>query len=81
MKVSVADAKNKLPELIRAAEDGEPVTVCRRGVPVVDIVRTKKPTRKKRTLGTLKGKIQVLDPNWWKPMTAEEIEDLLSGRE
>jgi len=34
MKVSVADAKNKLPELIRAAEQGEPVTVCRRGVPV-----------------------------------------------
>ena len=25
MKVSVADAKNKLPELIKAAEDGETV--------------------------------------------------------
>jgi len=81
MQVSVADAKNKLPELIRAVEDGEPVTVCRRGVPVVDIVRTKKPTRKKRALGTLKGKIQVLDQNWWKPMTDEEVEDLLAGRE
>ena len=80
MQVSVADAKNKLPELIRAVEDGEPVIICRRGVPVVEIVRTKKPTRKKRTLGTLKGKIQVLDPNWWKPMTDEEVEDFLSGR-
>ena len=80
MQVSVADAKNKLPELIRAVEDGEPVTICRRGVPVVDIVRTKKPTRKKRTLGTLKGKIQVLDPNWWKPMTDEEVEAFLAGR-
>jgi prevent-host-death family protein len=81
MQVSVADAKNKLPELIRAVEDGEPVTICRRGVPVVDIVRTKKPTRKKRTLGTLKGKIQVLDPNWWKPMTDEEVEAFLVGRD
>jgi prevent-host-death family protein len=80
MQVSVADAKNKLPELIRAVEDGEPVIICRRGVPVVEIVRTKKPTRKKRTLGTLKGKIQVLDPNWWKPMTDDEVEDFLSGR-
>ena len=80
MQVSVADAKNKLPELIRAVEDGEHVTICRRGVPVVDIVRTKKPTRKKRTLGTLKGKIQVLDPNWWKPMTDEEVEAFLAGR-
>jgi len=80
MQVSVADAKNKLPELIKAVEGGEPVTICRRGVPVVDIVRTKKPTRKKRTLGTLKGKIEILDPNWWKPMTDEEVEDFLVGR-
>ena len=80
MKVSVADAKNKLPELIKAVENGETVTICRRGVPVVEIVRTKKPTRKKRTLGTLKGKIQVLDPNWWKPMTEEEVDAFLEGR-
>ena len=80
MQVSVADAKNKLPELIKAVEDGEPVTICRRGVPVVDIVRTKKPTRKKRTLGTLKGKIEILDPNWWQPMTDEEVEAFVVGR-
>ena len=80
MQVSVADAKNKLPELIKTVEDGQPVTICRRGVPVVDIVRTGKPTRKKRALGTLKGKIQVLDPDWWKPMTGDEVEDFLAGR-
>ena len=80
MQVSVADAKNKLPELIKAVEDGQSITICRRGVPVVDIVRTKKPARKERTLGTLKGKIQVLDPNWWKPMAGQELEDFLAGR-
>ena len=80
MQVSVADAKNKLPQLIKAVEDGELVTICRRGVPVADIVRTKKPTRKNRVLGTLRGKIQVLDPNWWKPMTADEVEDFMAGR-
>jgi prevent-host-death family protein len=80
MQVSVADAKNKLPELIKAAEQGEPVTICRRGVPVVDIVRTKKPVPKKRTLGTLRGKIKIIDPDWWKPMTDEEVEDFLAGR-
>jgi prevent-host-death family protein len=80
MQVSVADAKNKLPELIKAVEDGEPVTICRRGVPVVDIVRTKEATRKKRKLGTLKGKIEILDPNWWKPMTDKEVEAFLVGR-
>ena len=81
MQVSVADAKNKLPGLIKAVEDGQPVTICRRGVPVVDMVRSKKPTGKKRTLGTLKGKIQVLDPNWWKPMTDDEAEDFIAGRD
>ena len=36
-------------------------------------------TSKKRTLGTLRGKIQVLDPNWWKPMTDAEVNDFLAG--
>jgi prevent-host-death family protein len=80
MQVSVADAKNKLPQLIKAVEDGAPVTICRRGVPVVDIVRTKKPVRKKRVLGTLRGQIKIIDPNWWKPMTDEEVEDFIAGR-
>lgn len=80
MEFSVADAKNKLPELIKAVEDGEQVTICRRGVPVVDIVRTKEPSGKKRMLGTLKGKIQILDPGWWKPMSDDEVEDFIAGR-
>ncbi len=80
MQFSVADAKNKLPELIKAVEDGEPVTICRRGVPVVDIVRTQEPSRKKRMLGTLRGKIQIFDPGWAKPMTDDEVEDFLAGR-
>jgi len=81
MQVSVADAKNKLPQLIKAVEDGEPVTICRRGVPVVDIVRTKRPAKKKPMLGTLQGKIQIIDPDWWKPMTDKEVEDLFGGGE
>jgi prevent-host-death family protein len=81
MKFSVADAKNKLPELIKAVEDGESVTICRRGVPVVDIVRTDEPTRKRPRFGTLKGRIQIFDPDWWKPMTDEEVEDLFGGGE
>jgi prevent-host-death family protein len=81
MKVSVADAKNKLPELIKAVEDGQTVTICRRGVPAVDIVRTKKPSRKKRRLGTLKGKIQILDVDWWKPMPDDEADAFVEGRD
>lgn len=81
MKVSVADAKNKLPKLIRAVENGASVTICRRGAPVADIVRTKEPVSKKRKLGTQKGRILILDPNWWKPMAEEEAEAFIEGRD
>ena len=80
VQFSVADAKNKLPELIRAVEEGESVTICRRGVPVVDIVPSKKSAAKKRVFGTLKGKVKIHDPNWWKPMTDKEVDDFLAGR-
>lgn len=80
MQVSVADAKNKLPELIKAVEAGERVTVCRRGVPVVDLVRTKAEKTRKPRFGTLKGRIQIIDPDWWKPMSDEEVEAFVEGK-
>ena len=81
MKVSVADAKNKLPELINAVENGETVTIYRRGVPAVDIIGTKKPSRKKRKLGTLKGKIQIHDIDCWKPLSDDEADAFVEGRD
>jgi prevent-host-death family protein len=80
MKVSVADAKNKLPELIKAVENGEPVTICRRGTPVVDIVRTTKAGHKRPQFGTLKGKVIIHDSDWWQPMTDQELDAFLDGR-
>ena len=80
MKVTVADAKNKLSELIRAVENGDSVTICRRGAPVVDIVRTAKAAREKPKFGTLKGKVIINDPQWWKPMAEEEAEAFVDGR-
>ena len=80
MQMSVAQAKNKLPELIKAVEAGEPVTICRRGVPVVDLVRTTTGASEKPKFGTLRGLIVVNDPEWWKPMNEEEFEKFLDGR-
>jgi prevent-host-death family protein len=79
MKVSVAAAKNKLPELIRAAENGEHITICRRGKPVADLVRTSKSDSQKPKLGTMRNKIVIHDPDWWKPMTDEEVDALLEN--
>ena len=80
VQVSVAEAKNKLPALIKRAESGERVTICRRGEPVADLVRSEQPGRKRRKLGTLTGKTWESDPDWWKPMTEEEATAFLEGR-
>ena len=80
MKVSVAEAKNTLPKLIKAVEDGEPVTICRHGTPVVDIVRTTKGHSEKPKFGTLKDKVAIIDPDWWKPMISDEVAAFLDGR-
>lgn len=80
MKVSVADAKNKLPKLLKAVEDCEPVTICRRGVPVADLVRTKAVNPDKPRFGTQRGMITINDPDWWMPMSDEEVDGFLDGR-
>jgi len=38
MDVSVAEAKNRLSELIRAVENGESVVITRKGRPVAQLV-------------------------------------------
>jgi prevent-host-death family protein len=80
VRVSVAEAKNKLPLLIKQAESGERVTICRRGEPVADLVRSVASGGRKRKFGTMKDKKWVIDPDWWKPMTEEETEAFLEGR-
>jgi hypothetical protein len=32
----------------------------------------------KRKFGTLKGRIKIIDPDWWKPISDEEVEKLLA---
>jgi prevent-host-death family protein len=80
MKVSVAEAKNKLPVLIKQAESGERVTICRRGEPVADLVRSTAAGERKRRFGTMADRNWEIDPDWWKPMSEEETEAFLGGR-
>jgi hypothetical protein len=35
---------------------------------------------KGRGLGTARGQIREIDPDWWKPMTDKEVEDFYAGR-
>ena len=46
---------------------------------MVDLVRPTMPTGKKPKLETLRGKVEVIDPDCWNPMSDEEVELLLKG--
>jgi hypothetical protein len=38
-------------------------------------------TSEKRLLGTLDGKTQVLEAEWWKPMSDDEVYTFVEGRD
>ncbi|HEY7392132.1 MAG TPA: type II toxin-antitoxin system prevent-host-death family antitoxin [Bryobacteraceae bacterium] len=65
MDVSVAEAKNRLPELIRLMESGERVVITRHGKPVAQIIAPP-PERRVVRYGTMQGRIHIqpgaLDP-------------------
>lgn len=80
MKVSVAEAKNKLTQLIQSVERGERVTICRHGRPVVDLVPSGSGETLTPKFGTLKGKVPPIDSRALAPMSDQEVESFISGR-
>jgi len=71
MVVSTAEAKNRLPELIRAVEGGEQVVITRHGKPVAQLGLPPSEQRKVRFDG-MKGRIRFLS-GWDDPITEEEL--------
>ncbi len=59
--VSVAEAKARLSDLLRRAEDGEDVLVARNGHPVARLSQVRA-----REGGFMRGEVVVHDPDWWK---------------
>ena len=69
MDVSIAQAKNRLPELIRAVEGGEKVVITRHGKPVAQI--TPAPEDRRRVQwGGMRDRIRLL-PGWDDPIDLE----------
>lgn len=71
MDVSIAEAKNRLPELIRAFESGEPVVITRHGKPVAQLAPPP-PERRRIQWGSMRGRIH-LKPGWDKPLTDDQF--------
>jgi len=74
MDVSIAEAKNRLPELIRAVEAGGTVVITRHGKPVAQLAPAPVERRRVR-LGAMKDRVQLL-PGWDAPV---DLDGLLGG--
>jgi prevent-host-death family protein len=73
MDVSIAEAKNRLTQLIRAVEDGDHVVITRHGKPVAQL--TPPPAERRRVrLGEMKDRVELL-PGWDKPIDPDRFLD------
>lgn len=80
MDVSVAYAKNKLSELLKAVEAGETVTVRRYNKPIAIMSPIEAASRSAPKFGMGKN-VKILDPEWAKPMTKKQLAQFIeTGR-
>ena len=71
MDVSLAQAKNRLPKLIRAFQQGEQVVITRNGKPVAQLAPPP-PKRRKVRFDSMRGRIH-LQPGWDDPITLDQF--------
>jgi prevent-host-death family protein len=71
MDVSIAEAKNRLTQLIRAVEGGEQVVITRNGKPVAQLAPPP-PERRKARFGGMKDRIKLL-PGWDAPIDPDRF--------
>ena len=74
MDVSIAEAKNRLPELIRAVENGEKIVITRHGKAVAQIAPPP-PERRRIQWGAMRDRIKLL-PGWDDPI---DLDQFLAG--
>lgn len=72
MEISIAEARNRFTQLIRAAEEGEPVVITRNGKPVAQIAPLPAAARGKVRLGGMRGRIR-LQPGWDAPIDPDHF--------
>lgn len=70
MNFSIAEAKNRLPELIRAVEAGEKIIITRHGKPVAQI--TPPPGQRQIHWGAMRNRIRLL-PGWDDPIDPDRF--------
>jgi prevent-host-death family protein len=78
--VTAAYAKANLPKLLNAAAGGERIVISRYNKPVAQLVPSQDSAKPAPKFGTGKGKVKLLDPHCFDPMTDEEVDAFIEGQ-
>ena len=79
---NVHEAKTQFSKLLDRVLEGEEVLITRNGVPVAELVPARKrpfPLGAGRNDPALNSEA-LLNDDWWRPMTEEEVDDFIEGR-
>ena len=71
MDISIAEAKNRLTQLIRAVEEGESIVITRHGTPVARLAPPP-PERRPVRFDGMKDRIRLL-PGWDDPIDLDRF--------
>jgi antitoxin (DNA-binding transcriptional repressor) of toxin-antitoxin stability system len=79
--VTAAYARAHLPELLDFASKGGRVTIERHRKPIAEIGPSPAAEKPVPKFGTGKGKVKLIDPHAFDPMTDEQVNAFIEGRE
>ena len=77
MTFNMHDAKTRLSELIRKAEEGEEIIIARSGVPAVRLTPCVSTVGEKRILGEFEGQVWIAD-DFDAPLPDDIMDDFTS---
>lgn len=78
--VKIAYAQAHLSELLERVARGERILISRYNTPIAELVPPPANQTPERKFGTLKGKVKILDPHCFDPMTDEQVDAWMEGR-
>ena len=78
IKLNIHQAKTHLSRYLARIEKGEKIIICKRNVPVAEIVPLSKTERKPRPVGLAKGEFSV-SPKFFEPLPPE-LQDVFEGQ-
>lgn len=79
-QVTAAYAKANLAELLAEVARGKQITISRYRKPVAVLSPAPGVQKPKPKFGTGKGKVKLIDPRAFDPMTDEEVDAFVEGR-